>query len=281
MFFDRRKDDINYKEINDMIARITVGELGEKKDIRYHSNGMSMHESVYEGERIYLKNIKIYFDVKGCRNCSSTYAVYLDGSLVYRDTDGKIIVPEARETRKSTYDKSWIDELKKVYGIHLKVQKLCELLDENEKDLKQQREIEERKDKIRQREAKKPNYRALKVFEYVYPNGYSDDKIIIDNVNCFVQSRVSYCDGGEDVTEERDYYGRISLADGTIVYDKKKDIYRKGKWEEYVAALAEQFETEEKRRLELARQRYEQGLTEKQKQYKKNHSPIDDSRYFG
>ena len=129
---------------------------------------------------------------------------------------------------------------------------------------------EERKQKIR------------RFFELVYPNGYRDSKICIDNLQIRENSYYSYSEG--DTIYERTYLGRVSIIGGPVVYDPLNDIYHPGMWENYVIdivnAMEDNIRMEQARKKEIEERKREERRKELERQYKEKHAPIDDKKFF-
>ena len=250
----KQKKQNNVGNIKDKIVSITEGPLG----MRTKHDVMDLWNR-YEYDDIYEYNdgkLWLYYRCDGISAESTIYHYYAtyNGIEVFPDNVNN--------------DPSWINYLNDIYNQSesLKKAKEKQLIETNEK-IEMWHKISES-------------------FGYLYPEGYQDDKICIYDITPKTHTDVSYTAGGSRDTVE--YRGIVSLPDGTIVFDSKNQIFRKGMWLSYFFNIANAVGKEKARQRELEifeknrQKEISQVLqrTKSQEAYDKNHMPIDDSRFF-
>ena len=245
-------------EIDNMIKEIAKGVLGKlEKDAScdLFNNDYIDRLYVYENE-----SVRIEYHESGVIYNNTTKGDLLGGygGSCNFYVDGKLVYPS------EVIDQSVIGRLRGIYKHHL----------EQTKKVIEERELKKYRD---QRKGE-----VIKIFEFVYPNGYSDDKINITNLKRIKHSSYSSEEGCDIHTYQ--YKGRISLLNGTVVCDTVNDIYHPGMWEDYVISLAEDFKEEKER---TQREMVEKARASRQRKrdldriiYELNHTPIDDSDIF-
>ena len=246
---------IDYVELNKMVKEITSGNLG----LTNTKSGLfeNIKTCIYEKD-----STKLFYESKW--SIGSVYKETKDTLLSYDIKifyNNKLVYQCSSETKKRYNDYGLNDNL---------INEIYIIYNQNKK----------------QEYIEKPNYAKIeKIFELLYLNKeyngkYCDDKIIIDNIEHFVDSVEDWSS-----SDDSHYYkGRIRFLDGTIVYDSKHNICHPGLWIDYVYNLIDKLEEDKKIKQELIKREYELNKKieeeKKQKIYRLNHTTIDDRKYF-
>ncbi len=249
-------------KVDEKIKAITTSSIGkiEKKE----SYELIISDSVdeiysYEDWPLRLVYSRSGFPSKYSNTFIQEYCVFFYGELVYRSSN--------KDNAYVHSNKKWHANLDFAYTKYLDAAKALE----DARNLKKYRA--NRDEEIR------------KIFRLVYleypTKEYSDSRINIFDIEEKVSSYNSSVDGH---IIDRTYLGRITLCDGTIVYDSYDRIHRPGMWEDYVIDLANRIQNirDERQRQLVAREREERARQKllKKKSYEFVYTPIDDSRYF-
>ena len=255
-FFKNKENLCDFDELNKMIEEITTGVIGEviKKDRRELYNSDDIDEIYeYSNNAITMNYNKYGFSSK-YNTTHKSCSVFYNNNNVYRSTDGIVF--------HVINDKTWVKEIYNIYKNHLEV-------------------TESKRNEFLEKQA--AHERALKVrsiFELVRSEGYSDDKIIIDEVEYYSIPAPDWSNSKDETILN----GRIRLIDGTVLMDTRKGIYHPGKWENYVCSLVNLLTLRKNYEQHLKKEEYEKANKIKQlelkRKYMENHSPIDDSKYF-
>lgn len=247
----------NFSELNKMISEITTGDLGTVlKNERWELYSTDSLDKLYSFSD---NKMSIQYGMKGFSSLRSgtmhkSYEVFYDGTIVYLNEDNTVLHLDK--------DVTWINELYKLYEKHF------EIVARKRGEQQIQQESLERQNRVRS------------IFGLVDPSGYSDDKIIIDNV----EHRFVPAPDWSNSKDEEILNGRIRLFNGEILMDTRQCIYHPGKWEYYVCDLVDTLESEKAYEQQLKKEAYAQKQKikklELKRKYEENHSPIDDSRFF-
>lgn len=265
MFFKKHEEKkeeptIDYNRVDLMILAVTKGYLGKKENLLTDERGYiisSYFPYSFRNDNLYL----YYFSDTDFPE----YEVYYNGEFVYENKDRE------RKVKTNDYDFNlqWFNEIERVYKQHM---------DKEEETKRKIMEDKERSSKV---------FKIRKAFEYVYPEGYSDDKIIIDQVGIKnLEPYYSTEEGG--LKTEHIYVGRVRLMDGTVVCDDNNNIHHPGMWEDYIISLLPELKAIRDYKQQLKKEEYdrkrrekeEAQRVEKQRIYNRDHSPIDDSKFF-